>query len=639
MRGALLACAAALAAGSAAAGPLLNPVFQDHAVLQRDRPIAVWGEATPGAEVTVELDGNQTQATAGTDGRWRANLPAHQAGGPYRLTARAGGETQTLSDVLVGDVWLCSGQSNMEFPLVQATNGPSAVGAAGDPRLRLLQISRRSRPEPQGALDPADQWQISSPQSAAKFSAVCQFMGRELRKATGAPIGLIDATWGGTSIQAWISRPKLTELGGYGDSFAALDASIRSPGEALARWANAQERWAAQNLSEPKGWNTASFDDSAWPRLTLQGFWEDAGVPALAGFDGVAWFRAEVTLTAAQARHAASVELGPIDDLDATWVNGRFVGALDGWDTPRIYAIPARVLKPGRNVIAVRVTDTGGGGGLWGPPSARRLRLADGTDVPFGAEWRYRIGPGLAETGPPPRVLLGAGGLSMLYGGMIAPLSPYGLKGVAWYQGEANAGEPAEYARLLPALIADWRARFEAPDLSFLAVQLTAFGTPVSAPADPAWARLREAQRKAISADPRAGLAVSIDVGDPYDIHPTQKLKIGQRLALLARRIAYGEDVAAEGPRPRSARRRGGEVVVDLGVPLVVLGDARPVGFELCDAARRCRWAEAHVDGASVVLADAGDAAFVRYAWADSPVVNLFDRTGLPAIPFELPVD
>jgi sialate O-acetylesterase len=234
---------------------------------------------------------------------------------------------------------------------------------------------------------------------------------------------------------------------------------------------------------------------------------------------------------------------------------------------------------------------------------------------------------------------VGASGLSTLYGGMIAPLGPYGLKGVAWYQGEANVGEPAEYARLLPALIADWRTRFEASDLTFLAVQLTAFGPRAATPMDPAWARLREAQRKAISADPRAGLAVSIDLGDPFDIHPTQKLKVGQRLALLARRIAYGEDVPAEGPRPRAAHRRGDDVVVDFGLPLVIQGDARPVGFELCDARRRCRWAEARAEGASVVLAHGADAALVRYAWADSPVVNLFDRQGLPAIPFELPVE
>ncbi|HET6969744.1 MAG TPA: sialate O-acetylesterase [Phenylobacterium sp.] len=632
--------ASALIAGPAAAGPLLNPVFQDHAVLQRDRPIAVWGEAPPGVAVTVELDGSRVQATAGAGGRWRVDLPAHKAGGPFRLTARAGGETQTLADVLVGDVWLCSGQSNMEFPLVQATNGPGEVAAAQDPSLRLLKVSRRSDPTPQATLSAADRWQVASPASAAAFSAVCQFMGRDLRKSTGAPIGLIDATWGGSTIQSWISRPKLAALGGYEDGLAALDTYARSPDGGLAQWAAAQERWVARSQPQTKTWSAPAFDDRAWARLTPEGIWEDSGVPEFAGFDGVAWFRVEVMLTPAQARDGAILDLGPIDDTDVTWVNGRFVGGLDGWDTPRSYAIPAGVLKPGRNVVAVRVTDTGGGGGLWGPASARRLRLADGTSVPIGPEWRYRIAAPLAKTGAPPHMpWTPTSGLATLYGGMIAPLAPYGLKGVAWYQGEANVGEPVEYARLFSALIADWRSDFQAPDLTFLAVQLTAFGLPASSPTDSAWAQLREAQRKAVAADPRAGLAVSIDVGDPYDIHPTQKRKVGQRLALLARRIAYGEDAAAEGPRPRSARRRGDEVVVDLGVPLVVLGDARPVGFEVCNAARRCRWTEARVEGASVVLAHAGDAALVRYAWADCPTTNLFDGQGLPAIPFELPVE
>jgi len=640
MRPAVLACVAALAAGPATAGQLLHGVFQDHAVLQRDRPIPVWGEAAAGAAVTVELDGSRAQAIAGADGRWRADLPAHKAGGPFQLTARSGGETETLTDVLVGDVWLCSGQSNMEFPLVQATNGPSAVAAALDSSLRLLKVSRRSNPTPEAALSAADRWQVSSPASAAAFSAACQFMGRDLRKATGAPVGLIDATWGGSTIQSWISRPGLTALGGYEDKFRVLDAYVHSPDEGLALWVAAQERWVARTQPQTKAWSTPAFDDRAWAQLTPGGVWEDAGAPGFAGFDGVAWFRAEVVLTPAQAQDAGILDLGAIDDMDVTWVNGRFVGALESWDTPRSYAVPAGVLKPGRNVIAVRVTDTGGGGGLWWPASSRRLRLADGTSVPIGPEWRYRIVAPLAETGPPPSVpWLPASGLATLYGGMIAPLGPYGLKGVAWYQGEANVGEPAEYGRLLPALIADWRTRFETPDLAFLAVQLTAFGSPTSKPTDPAWAQLREAQRRAVAADPRAGLAVSIDVGDPFDIHPTQKLKVGQRLALLARRIAYGEDVAADGPRPRSARRRGDEVVVDLGVPLVVHGDARPLGFELCDTNRRCRWAEARVEGASVVLAQATDAAFVRYAWADSPVVNLFDRQELPAIPFELPVE
>jgi sialate O-acetylesterase len=636
----LLSLVAALAAGPAAAGPLLNPVFQDHAVLQRDRPIAVWGEAQPGAEVSVELDGTHARATAAADGRWRAELPAHKAGGPLALTARAGGVAQTVSDLMVGDVWLCSGQSNMEFPLVQATNGPGEVASAGDPGIRLLKVSRRSDPRPQASLGPEDQWKVSTPTSAANFSAVCELMGRDLRKTTGAPIGLIDASWGGSIIQDWISRPALTALGGYGEGFSILDAYVTSPEAGLAKWVAEQERWAARTQPETKGWNAPQFDDRSWGRLTPHGDWEDAGIPELAGFDGVVWFRTEVTLTSAQARQGATLDLGPIDDMDVTWVNGRLVGALDGWDHPRSYAIPPGALKAGRNVIAVRVTDTGGGGGLWGPADAKRLRLADGSSVPVGPEWRYRIARPLAATGAPPHIpWIGANGLSTLYGGMIAPLGPYGLKGVAWYQGEANVGEPDQYARLLPTLIADWRARFEAPELTFLAVQLTAFGPRASMPANPVWAQLREAQRKAIAADPHAGLAVSIDLGDPYDIHPTQKLKVAERLALLARRIAYGEDVAAEGPRPRSARRNGDEVVVDLGRPLVVQGDARPVGFELCDAARRCHWAEARADGASVLMARAGDAAFVRYAWADSPVVNLFDAQGLPAIPFELPIE
>jgi sialate O-acetylesterase len=641
MRRLLPLLAAALIASPAAAGPLLNPVFQDHAVLQRDRPIAVWGEAAPGAVVEVELDGSRTNAVAGADGRWRATLPAHAVVGPFALTARSGGQTQSLADVLVGDVWLCSGQSNMEYPLARVTNGPTEVENSADASLRLLKVSRRSRAAPEAAIVASDKWAVATPQTTPDFSAACFFMGRQLRKTQGVPIGLIDASWGGSIIQDWMSRDALVALGGYEEGLSILAYYARSPSVGLARWGAAVERWALRTQPETAPFRRPDFDDHGWATIQATGFWEAAGVPALAGFDGVVWYRTDVTLTAAQARQPATLLLGPADDMDVTFVNGRQVGALAGWDTPRDYPVPAGTLKPGRNVIAVRVVDTGGGGGLWGPAEAKRVRFADGTAVPLGPEWRYRIGRPIAEIGPPPNMpWLGSNGLSTLYGGMIAPLAPYGLKGAAWYQGEANVGEPTEYARLLPALMADWRKRFATPDMPFLVVQLADFGPPSTAPQDTAWARLRETQRKVVAADPRAGLAVTIDIGDPFDIHPTNKQEVGRRLSLLARRIAYGGAVSATGPQPLSASRRGAAVVVHYAPGgLTVRSSAHPVGFELCDAARHCAYADARVEGDEVVL-EGGPAlpAFVRYAWADSPLVNLYDGQGLPAVPFEISV-
>jgi sialate O-acetylesterase len=634
------AVAVALLGAPAAATPLLNPIFQDHAVLQRDRPIAVWGEAEVGAKVEVELDGASTTATAGPDGRWRTALPAHPAGGPFTLTARSGSEVQKLGDVLLGDVWLCSGQSNMEYPLSRVTNGPTVVAGSADPSLRLLKIALRSSPTPQLAMGPTDRWQAATPQTTPDFSGACYFMGHELRRAEGVPVGLIDSSWGGSTIQSWLSADRLKALGGYEAGLALLADYARSPQAGLERWAAAVEQWAARTQLETATWRRPDFDDRSWPTLVLSSFWEDAGVPGFAGFDGVAWFRIEVILTAAQARQGATLALGPIDDMDATFVNGRQVGALEGWDAPRAYPVPTGVLKAGRNVIAVRVVDTGGGGGLWGPAGAKRLRFDDGSAVQLPPQWRYRIGPPLAQMGPPPRVpWLGASGLSTLYGGMIAPLAPYGLKGVAWYQGEANVAEAAEYARLLPALFADWRGAFDAPDLSFLVVQLANFGPPSSAPQDTAWAQLREVQRRIVAADPYAGLAVAIDVGEPSDIHPTNKLEVGRRLSLLARRIAYGEKLADAGPQPLHAQRVGANVVVSYaGGSLVTRSSDHPIGFELCDASHHCRYVEARVAGGEVVLQGGPDPAFVRYAWADSPVVNLYNDQGLPAVPFELPV-
>jgi sialate O-acetylesterase len=505
----------------------------------------------------------------------------------------------------------------------------------------LLKVSVRSSPSPQPQIGPADLWRAASPQTSAAFSAACYFLGNELRRAEGVPVGLIDSSLGSSTVQAWLSQERLRALGGYEEGLAVLADYARSPRDGLERWAAALERWAARTQPETATWRRPDFDDRSWPNLVLSSFWEDAGVPGFAGFDGVAWFRTEVTLTAAQARQTATLALGPIDDMDATFVNGRLVGALEGWDTPRAYSLPAGVLKPGRNVIALRVVDTGGGGGLWGPAEAKRLRFDDGSAVPLPPQWRYRIGRPLAQTGPPPRVpWLGASGLSTLYGGMIAPLAPYGLKGVAWYQGEANVAEAAEYARLLPAFFADWRSVF-APDLPFLVVQLANFGPPSNAPQDTPWAQLREVQRRVVAADPQAGLAVAIDIGDPSYIHPTNKQEVGRRLSLLARRIAYGEKVVDAGPQPLHARRAGASVVVTYaGGPLVTRSSDHPVGFELCDAARRCRYAEARLAGGEVVLHGVlSDPAFVRYAWADSPVVNLYNDQGLPAVPFELPVE
>lgn len=623
----------------AAAGPLAS-VFSDHAVLQRDQPIKVWGQAAPNAPVSVDLSGASVAASADAQGRWSAVLPARPAGGgPLTLTVQAGAERQVVSDLAMGDVWLCSGQSNMEYPLRRSLNGDGEVASAGDPDIRLLRTGKISKPAPQSDL-PADVvWKVSTPRTAADFSAACFFMGRELRKTARVPIGLIDATWGGSVIQDWISREGLSALKTYDEGLAVLSDYARDPAVGQARWAAMLDRWAAAKLGAANDGQRPDLDDRSWKTMPMEGFWENN--PGLEAFDGVIWLRAEITLTKAQAAQGATLALGPIDDIDTTFVNGREIGATQSWDGPRNYRLAPGALKAGRNVIAIRVVDTGGGGGTWGKAADKGLKLDDGTIAPLSGTWRYRIAAPLSRTSLPPNApWLGASGLSTLRNGMIAPLAPYGVKGFAWYQGEANVTEAAEYARLMPAMIADWRQAFgDGAPLPFLMVQLAAFGAEKDRPAPSDWAALRDVQRRTAAADPKVGMASAVDVGSPYDIHPADKLRVGQRLALLARKLAYGEtSLVAAGPAPLSARREGGDVVVTLDQPAVVHAGGRPIGFELCDADEACRFVDASVEGSSVRLTvPAGAAAAkVRYAWADSPIINLFGASGLPATPFEL---
>jgi len=645
MRSMILGLVAATAlVTSAQAASLLAPVFTDHAVLQRGQPIRVWGAARPGAVVELSLGEARTSATADAQGRWSTTFPAREPGAALTLTAQAGGERQTISDLLVGDVWLCSGQSNMEYPLRAALNGEAEAAKAADPDIRLLQTGRVSLPTPTTALPKDAAWRAATPDSANNFSAACFFMGREIKKATGAPVGLIDATWGGSVIQDWISREGLQALGDYDEGLAVLDDYAKSPDLGMAHWSALLGRWSAKVEPHAAAWSRPDFDDRDWKTMPAEQFWETT--PGLETFDGTIWLRASITLTEKQAGQGATLSLGAIDDMDTTFVNGREIGSSQGWDTPREYRIASGALKAGANLIAVRAVDVGGGGGAWGPAAQKGLKFDDGSFAPLGAVWRYKVSTSLAQSGRPQTApWVGAAGLTTLRNGMITPLAPYGLKGFAWYQGESNVGEPAAYARLLPALIADWRRAFGGPDLSFLVVQLAEFGPRQTLPVDSGWAAVRDVQRRVAAADPKVGLASAVDIGDIHDIHPANKQQVGHRLALQARKLAYGEtSLVAAGPAPLSATLAktgaAATVVVRLDQPAVVQADARPVGFELCDAGGACRFADAALAGDQLRLTvPAGFAPVkVRFAWADSPILNLYGRTGLPATPFELAI-
>lgn len=644
----LLAAAAAVFGASDAHAQetqLLHAMFQDHAVLQRDVPIRLWGRAHPGDEVSVALAGRKARTRADAEGRWELRLAPLKAGGPHVLTARSGGVVQTLDDVLVGDVWLCSGQSNMELQVWRSLDARAEIANAAGDTIRLLTVPQEGSATPLDTFPAPAQWKTVTPDTLRDFSAACFYFARELQKTVDVPMGLINAAWGGSRIQAWTSGEALRTTGDYGDELDVLDLYGRDPVAAVGRWGELWQAWwsgRADGAGDGMPWSPDAPGKGWRAAPKALGPWERWGVPELASFDGMVWYRTTVTLTAAQAATGAALALGPADEIDMTWVNGRAVGSTYGAGAGRDYPLPPGLLREGRNTVVVNVLDTYRDGGLAGPASLHALRFADGSSVPLDGGWTYRVVP--PAYGSPPRApWQTAAGLSTLYNGMIAPLGHYGLRGVLWYQGESNTFEADRYAALLRTLRRDWRARF-GDGLPWLVVQLAGYGMPKAQPGESDWAALREAQRNAADGDARTGLVVAIDIGDRYDIHPPNKQELGRRLARAARHVVYGEQVPPSGPVPRQATRAGDAVVLafaDATGDLVALGAARAIGFELCgDARDSCRYADADVQGNRVVLRApaALQATRVRYCWADGPVCTLFDGAGQPAGPFEIPI-
>lgn len=625
-------------AGAAGAAPTLDPMFGSHAVLQRGKPVLVRGSADAGEQITVSWSGQTKSVRVDGRGRWSAEFPAMDVGGPFRLEARGSdGKSAAADNLMVGDVWLCSGQSNMEWPLQKALNGDSEVAGANDPQLRLLKVPQRREMAPTASLAPDVSWQPTTPHSAANFSAACYFMARALRQSQGVAIGAIDSTWGGTAIHSWMDDIGVGATGGARD-IELLREYRRDPKGTVAKYGERWNDWWREHSGNPAGqepWRGS--DRLSWVEMPKIALWETWGVPALADFNGAMWVRTRFTLTPQQAAQAATLSLGAIDDFDRTFVNGEAVGQTFMYNRPREYAVRSGILKAGENEVLIYVLDTGGGGGLWSSPDTLRLTFGDGAVRPLGENWQYSMIAAQVGTPPLPPWDEGAG-VSVLYNGMIAPLGPIGLKGVAWYQGEADVGK-LDYDARLAALMKTWRGKFRDPELPFLIVGLAGFGQPSPAPAASNWAALIDDQRKAAQADGHAALVSAIDIGERDDIHPPNKQEVGRRLALAAESLAYRNPKGALAPQPLSASRYGDTVVVRFDKPVISYGGA-PVGVELCgETQASCRYTVAKANGPSLTLSSDGrPATRVRYAWADFPIVNLYGPERLPVPPFELPI-
>ena len=642
---AVAAAAVVFPAAPRAQSPLaLGPLFQDHAVVQRGKPVPVWGTAGAGEEVSVTFAGRQSSARADESGRWTTTLPALDAGGPFSLEVRAGsGDTLTASDVLVGDVFLCSGQSNMELSVSQSRNGNFAAARSVNDRIRLLTIPNAGKPTPAAAFEAAVAWQVAGPQTVRAFSAACYHFGREVQEMQNVPVGLVNASWGGTAIEPWIGESGLRSTGGFDARLDLLRIYARDEDAANAGLGRMWEDWwRSHGAAAGEPWKPE--DAGPWIDVPELRNWKTWGVPELAAHDGMVWYRRSFRLTAEQAARPDTLSLGAIDEVDETWVNGRVIRNTFGWGTPRTYRVPAGTLRAGDNVVVVNVLSTWDAGGMIGPPDALALKFDNGTAVPLAGEWRYRPVP--LSMGRPPRAPWETiAGLTTLFNGMIAPMGPYGIRGAVWYQGETNADEPAGYEKLLGGLMASWRSQFGA-GLPFLVVQLPNFGAVPTTPVESNWADIRESQRRAAAADGHAGLAVTIDIGERDHLHPANKQDVGKRLARAARRVIYGEAISPSGPVPLSARREPTTIVVafgDVEQKLVTYSSSQAIGFELCGTGPgSCRFVSGDVDGTRVVLAVPAAPAWtpvrVRFCWGPSPLCNLTDGSGLPVGPFEIAI-
>ena len=613
----------------------VSNLFGTGMVLQRDAVVPVWGTAAPGAEVTVAIAGNSATTTADAAGRWRAELPPLAAGGPHVLVVTGDGSSLSFANVLVGDVWVCSGQSNMEWTVADSHKGAQEVAAANDPGIRHFKVPTSWAASPSDELA-GGAWETADPEHVGGFTAVGYFFARELRRHRDMPIGLINTSWGGSRIEPWMSAEALgvdaATMAGLLDAEAAAEqatlASIRAKvGELPASdggIVDGRPVWAAPDL-----------DDSGWLELDAARLWEEQGWD---GMDGIAWYRSSFELTPDEAKAGVRLGLGTVDDCDTSWVNGHEVGRTDwAWNRARVYDVPPQALRPGRNVIAIRVEDGGGGGGLYGSADTRFVEVG-GARRPLAERWRFRIGWVNVSTEYRKNQVR-----TVLYNKMIHPLLPFPVAGFLWYQGESNAGpgEAFEYRKLFATMIRQWRGDWGRGDLPFLWVQLANFRAPADEPGDSDWALLRESQSAALAL-PNTGQAVAIDIGDAADIHPRNKQEVGRRLALAARKVAYDEQLVYSGPTYRSHEVRDGRVVIafdHVGGGLAAGGrtDDKILEFAIAGPDRRFVRAEATIEGDRVVVwsKEVPEPAAVRYAWADNPAgANLVNAEGLPASPF-----
>lgn len=614
----------------------LPAILSDGMVLQRETSAPLWGWAAPGSKVTITASWTEASVSTQTnaEGKWRTQLETPPAGGPHTIDFRTERGQLQLRDVWIGEVWICSGQSNMEWPVSDSDADPT-FPPKSIPELRLFRVPHTISIPERNNCD--GQWVASTPETAAGFSAVAYRFGRSLHAQLGVPIGLIQATWGGTVVEAWMDGDTARRIPPLAAEQKRLQALVDPNLRAQLRAGSQESWWERLDRKAPgaEQWKSPTTDASNWSRTELPGTYSTHD---LGGFDGVVFYRKTVRLERALTE-ASTLHLGPIDDYDDVWVNGVKVGSVHEsgrWNQPRSYTVPASATRAGANVVAIRVLDTGGPGGLHGSADQLRWSLPSGSDVSLSGEWRYASGLTAGELGP-----IGQGGRiaqnspTVLFNGMIAPVVPFRLRGAIWYQGESNVGRAAEYEERFPALIEGWRRRWQQGDFPFYFVQIAPYRYQND---QGAAASLREAQRRSLAC-PNTAMVVTLDIGDPADIHPRNKHEVGRRLALNALVRDYGRtDLLASGPRYRKHEVEGNAIRLhfdSIGSGLILRRSPRE-HFMIAGADKRFYRAQAQVAGDTILVRSprAPKPVAVRYAWEAACEPNLFNGNGLPSSSF-----
>ena len=640
----------------------LPALITNNMVLQQKSMVNLWGWSDARAKINIEASwGKNAEAFTSNDGKWTATIETLAFGGPYTIKIKAGLTEKVIDNVMIGEVWLCSGQSNMEMPLKgwppndTITNSAGEIASSNNPGIRMFTVVKNTSVKP--LEECKGTWEISSPETAGNFSATAYYFGLKLNKELGIPVGLIHSSWGGTPAESWTSPDLIGIVQGYESVSDDLKKAIES-GAAYDKFLSTLDKIPLENLPKEHPFQNLNLNDSAflaatldlsgWKEIKIPQLWENAGLP---GFDGVVWFEKDFEFNGL-ITDEIEFNLGPVDDMDATYLNGVKIGSneLDGlYQLERNYKVPAGLLKKGTNRLAVKVTDTRGGGGIYGKTNPVLIK-GEKVLVDLGGTWKFKPAATLRGTD---LFVYGEGGKSFdafkgsvmvaneyspttLYNAMIAPLVPYTLKGAIWYQGESNVGRGKQYETLFPTMITGWRKAWNQGNFPFYYVQIAPFN--YGDDANERTAELRDAQFKTLSMV-NTGMAVTMDIGNPVNIHPANKKDVGTRLALWALNKDYGKsDVVFSGPLYKSVTFSGEKAEVEFSFAesgLVLKGDDS--FFELAGSDGVFYPAKASISESKIIVTSdkVKKATQVRYAWADDCVPNLFNGAGLPASPFK----